>query len=376
MSYLQRNYPTLTLTYLVNTVHTVLIKTMVIQSMHAMPSPRQDVTNLFLSSPQVSFDKDAYDLIETDEPTPDNHDLYIRSLCNEVTLHKAKPHSFKVPNPESVVPSWLQQTRRQLQDVLVDLFFKIIKKRRAVNRLTEHKESLTFPPEYASLKMPQLNKATCILGEELTAFTNHTVLEAKKAILDKQINIENRFLSGYRYMMSKTIVTETYKTLAQTAYRNTYHVELNDYKGLTHILADYHIIHQLCSQETAKRNILETEKRQKLQAAQATAVQQEATLAIKNLVTQTVKLHISKISNSTKQAHKSTKNLTKKSSKNPKAKKKDKPKTDSGTKRPTTKKSPAPAKKSSKFNNKSHLKGSAPKGSRSTSFRPKTGGKN
>lgn len=345
--------------------------------MSSTPSTPQQIPPLFQTAPCLQLDQVVYDLIETGDPPAAEAQAYIQHLVSEVTSNKCKQHNFKIPHPAVTVPSWLQQTRRQLQNVMVDNFFKIVKKRRAVNRIEEHRDSLTFPPEYSSLKMPQLTQDSSELGASLNSFANSVVLEAKKSILTKQIEVEYQFLNGYRYSMSKNIVAEAYKTLAQVAYRNTFYAEFSDWSSLQHILADHSIIHKLCSQEVHKKLSAETEKRQKLQAAQALAAQQESTMSIKELVNKTVALQIGKAKNSNSNKQNSTKNsnLPPSSSSNVKGpqgkkkKKKGNPPNNAPTKQTSTKQLSGPPKKQNQG------KGLPPMGSSSTSSRPQKGGK-
>lgn len=343
---------------------------------------------LFSSGPCVLLEQEVYELIETKEPTDaDTLCSYVRHLCQEINSGNTKDHGFKIPNPETPVPSWLIQTRKRLHNVMVDTFFKIQKKRRAVNRLEEHREGLTFPPEYSSLKMPQLSKDP-LKGEILNSFVNSKVLELKKTILDQHILTEHELLHGYSIICSKSVVAETFKSLAQTAYRNTFQVAFTDWSSLSYILADHSLIHKLCSQEVSKKLKQESEKRQKIQAAQALAAQQESTMSIKELVEHTIKLQIKsktgQANNNNKKAPTkpasntnptSSGNTTTKPDSQPKKKGKNKKKkpADPNKKREQPKQTSNNPKKSSK---KSNLKGQAPKGSSSTSFRPQTGGKN
>lgn len=345
--------------------------------MSTVPSSSQTVPTLFQSGPCMPLHQEVYDLIETAEPVEHTVD-YISTLVMMASDSKLKQHSYKIPHPSTPVPSWLQQSRKQLHNAMVDTFFKIHKKRRAVNCLEEHREGLTFPPEYSSLKMPQLSQDTTTLGEELNAYAANIVHEAKKTILDKHIETDSKLLNGYKFIMSK-IVAETYKSLAQKAFRNTFHSEFNDWPSLTHILADHTIIHKLCSQDIHKRLASETLKRQQVQAAQALAVQQESTISIKDLVTKTDQQQIR--SQKTKphkiNSTKSSKNNP--SFKNPEPKKndkkKDKPRDPLQPPDKTKQKASKQNGKAKKLN-KGHLKGSQSKVPSSTSSRLQKGGNN
>lgn len=351
-------------------------------SIHSSQSePAADPYN-FSSPPVLLLESVSFELIETADPVNVETQIHlVRMLCNEVLKGSTKQHGFKIPNPITPVPSFIQQHRKQLHNVIVDTFFKIIKKRRAVNRLEEHLQGLTFPPEYSSLKMPRLMNDPDN-EDELNNFVNSRLLELKKEILLKHIATERKCLDGYSTMMSKCVVVEAYKSLAYTAHLETYASVFTDFRALDHILADYNILHQLCSQEVGRRLKQEADKRQKLQAAQALAAQQESTMSVKELVNHTVKLHLgssrSKSPKPPKPKPKSTKGTPKNSrpsTPTPKGSGKNKSKKPApGQKRTQAKQVTFATKKSAKPT--SNLKGSAPKGSSSTSFRRQTGGKN
>lgn len=346
---------------------------------------------MFSSGPLFVIQQPVYDEIELMDPPTEEAQSLITDFHTEVMLNKCKQHNFKIPNPAVHVPSWLQQIRRQLHNVMVDSFFRIHKKRRAVNRLVEHREGLTFPPEYSSLKMPQLTPGSSKLGEDLQNFAVFTIQQAKEQILAKHIDTEMHFLNFYKMLMSKRIVAETYKSLAQTAYRSTFHADFTDWSSLEHILADHSIIHKLCSQEVGKRLQAEADKRQAIQAAQALAVQQESTMTVKELVTKTVQLQINKIKgqksqkqvNSTPVPKSEPSTSSPDNANKPKGKKKKKgkpkkPKSDDSSNsaqqpKQNTGKTPK-AKKAKK--QKGQGKESQPMGSSSTSSRPQKGGKN
>ncbi|KAJ9052120.1 hypothetical protein DSO57_1037333 [Entomophthora muscae] len=189
-------------------------------------------------------------------------------------------------------------------------------------------------------------------------------------MLTKQIANKKQYLSGLKIAMLLPVVAESYKLLCASQYLSIYGVPYTEWNILAHIMVDYKMLREACSQEVNKRALAEHKKHKKLAVAQTKAAKEDATLTVCKIVAKQVQ-----------------KVLFKSKFNKPKSQPKgqSKPKNnDAKPKNPPPKPSNAQAQmksKNKKPENKNtakpkYLKGSPPKGSNSTSSWPKTDGKN
>lgn len=339
-----------------------------------------NVEDLFSSGPVYeSARAPVGNLIEVLEPS--TNAIYISHVGTAVSTLEVfktkKPHGIKLP-PLELAPC-LRSVRAKMCDFIADTFMQIPSYQRKINRLATHFAAGTFPTEYASIKVPQLTRISHPTLAEIQSFARSAIHDAKLKILEKQIVHEKLYLSGLQTVMSRRVVAETYKSACASAFRQTFATEFDDWESLSHIMVDYKIIREACSREVNTRALREQEKRTKLAEAQQAAAAEDASKTVREIVSEQVKQVMSK-------------------SKKPNAKPKEPPKAKQkapGKTKPKTTAQPSPTtpqttttvnsatgknkfKKSQLKNSstKKHLKGSPPKGSNSTSSRPKTGGKN
>lgn len=344
------------------------------QSFHAPAT--FNLETLFHAPAQIARANETIgELIQTQTPpTLAVLHTHVKESLSTLDSTKFKPCPIKVPPQASAAP-WLAPARKQIHDFIYFTLNLIVKQTKLVNRLSAHFSANTYPTEYRSIKMPNI----CIGGHELhrgfLARRDALVENLKATMLRDQLETETTFLNGLKLAMSPPVVAETYKSLASELYQRQTACTFTAWSDLAHILIDYDVILKMTSKEVNLRARMEQEKAEKLQAAQAAAATADASMPVRDLVKKVVMEEISA--------------LPKKPSQKPAAKnssKKGPPPKNSGSKSAKSgpKKSPVSAKSVKRSKPKSgkkpppskHLKGSPPMGSKSTSYRKKTGGKN
>ncbi|KAJ9075618.1 hypothetical protein DSO57_1034171 [Entomophthora muscae] len=107
-------------------------------------------------------------------------------------------------------------------------------------------------------------------------------------MLTKQIANEKQYLTGLKIAMSLSVVAKSYKSLCASQYLSTYGVSYTEWNILAHIMVDYKMLREACSQEVNKRALAEHKKHKKLATAQTKASKKDATLTVRKIVAKQV----------------------------------------------------------------------------------------
>ncbi|KAJ9056563.1 hypothetical protein DSO57_1031710 [Entomophthora muscae] len=118
--------------------------------------------------------------------------------------------------------------------------------------------------------MPQFTRSGHELHTEIQTFSQSLLHDAKLKMLTKQIANKKQYLTGLKIAMLLPVVAESYKLICASQYLSTYGVPYTEWNILAHIMVDYKMLREACSQEVNKRALAEHEKRKKLAAAQKT----------------------------------------------------------------------------------------------------------
>lgn len=334
-------------------------------SRHA-PTPSTDYFDL---PPVVALTTDVAPEIEVLAPSEDLSLVsMVNVLCDVYRANSAKPHNFKVPQPEAPVAPWLHITRKRFQDIISDILFKIVKKRKTVARLKQFASEGTFPPEYASLKPPAFNMDRSMAHNTLfLTSVDQLILDLKNEVLLSHIATEEGMLIRYQTAMHKTVVLEAYKTMAKQAHYETFHTEIANYRPCIHMVADYQFIYKSVSQVVHKASVIEKEKQDKLHAAKQRAAEHMASMSINELVKEHVRLEVKSKSKTVKKDK-------------PKTKSSSKPKDSSKSKKDTSSSSKSKKKKGTKDSvspgtqrSKAKAKGEPPKKKKNSGQNPLKG---
>ncbi|KAJ9063831.1 hypothetical protein DSO57_1036848 [Entomophthora muscae] len=78
-------------------------------------------------------------------------------------------------------------------------------------------------------------------------------------MLTKQIANEKQYLTGLKIAMSLPVVAESYKSLCASQYLSTYGVPYTEWNILAHIMVDYKMLREACSQEVNKHALAKHE---------------------------------------------------------------------------------------------------------------------
>lgn len=336
-----------------------------------------NVSNLFSSGPSLAIDTEPIgELLDIHDPeTPAEFENHVVVCRDAFKITRAKPSGIKAPQVQELLPC-LRPVRQKMIDFMADTFYHISRTQRLCLRLEEHIATGTFPPEYASLKLPKLGRSSHPLHTSIDEHAQGMLRTLKTTTLEKQLTNEHTFLRGLKMAMSVSVISEIYKHACASVYYDTFRIPFTNWVSLAHIMVDHKLVREVCSREVNTRAKREQEKRDKLAAAQAKAAAEDATLTVRQIVAQQVQsITKSKVNSKPKEPPK-PKPKPPKPKGNPKPKTKNaQPKSNSNPQPKSTNAGPK-KKKKSKTPPAKHLKGSPPKGSNSTSFRHKTGGKN